>query len=139
MSIQTDNSPAGSLTSDPPREVFVFGSDLAGRHSSGDALTALRDYGAIYGRAVGLQGRSYAIPVRDEDGKLLPIPVIARYVQAFLRFAATYRQITFLVTRIGTGRGAYCDEEIAPLFAGAPSNCRLPKPWQRFLGGPKPK
>jgi hypothetical protein len=114
-----------------PKEIFVFGSDLAGRHTSGDALTALRKHGAIYGHAVGIQGRSYAIPVRDENGRLLPVAMIARYVQAFLRFAATHKDLRFYVTRIGCGRDAHHDEQIAPLFAKAPSNCRLPPRWGR--------
>lgn len=111
-------------------EVLVFGSNLAGRHTEGEALTALRRYGAAYGRAVGLQGRSYAIPVRDERDKPLPIAVIERYVGAFLRFAATHRELLFRVTRIGVERGAYGDDEIAPLFAQAPPNCRLPGAWR---------
>lgn len=118
---------------DPSTGLFVFGSDLAGRHSSGDALTALRSYGAVYGRGVGPQGRSYAIPFRDEQDRLLPIPMIARYVQAFLRYAAIHREHGFHVTRIGCGREAYRDEQIAPLFAGAPPNCQLPRGWQRYL------
>ncbi len=129
-------APAGGRR--PPTasfEVLVFGSDLAGRHNSGDALTALRDHGAIYGRGVGLQGRSYALPVRDEQGKLLPVPIIARYVDAFVRLAATHRQTTFHVTRIGCGRDAYRDEEIAPLFAAAPPNCRLPRGWRNSRTG----
>lgn len=121
---------------DPVREVFVFGSDLAGRHASGDALKALRYHGAVYGRGVGLQGRSYAIPVRDEHGRLMPIAVIARYVDAFLRFADIHRELTFHVSRIGCGRGGYRDGEIAPLFAAAPPNCRLPKGWGRFVRPP---
>jgi hypothetical protein len=35
--------------------------------------------------------------------------------------------------RIACGRDAYRDEEIAPLFAGAPTDCRLPRARQRFL------
>lgn len=118
---------------DPARDIFVFGSDLAGRHAEGDALIALRDHGAVYGRAVGLQGRSYAIPVRDENGKPLPVPVIARYVKAFLRFAEIHREMTFHVTRIGCGHGAHRNEDIAPLFAGATPNCRLPPGWRTII------
>jgi hypothetical protein len=114
-------------------DVFVFGADLAGRHREGDALKALRRHGAVYGRGVGLQGRSYAVPVRDEHDRLLPLPVIARYVQAFLRFAAIHAHATFHVSRVGCGRDAYRDEQIAPLFAGAPGNCRLPRGWERYL------
>lgn len=118
---------------DAAKMIFVFGSNLAGRHNRNDALTALRKHGAIYGRPVGLQGRSYAIPVQDEQDKLLPIPVIERYVQAFLRFAATHPEFTFQMTRIACGRDKYRDEQIAPLFAHAPSNCRLPRGWRRYL------
>jgi hypothetical protein len=118
---------------DPLRDVFVFGSDLAGRHTSGDALVALRRHGAVYGRGMGQQGRSYAIPVRDEQGRLMPVAVIARYVDAFLRFAAIHREMTFHVSRIGCARDAYRDDEIAPLFTAAPPNCRLPKGWERFM------
>jgi|DewCreStandDraft_4_1066084.scaffolds.fasta_scaffold17361_2 hypothetical protein len=121
------------VSGDPVKDVFVFGSDLAGRHAEGDALIALRDHGAVYGRAVGLQGRSYAIPVRDENGKPLPVPVIARYVKAFLRFAEIHREMTFHVTRLGCGHGAHRNEDIAPLFAGAPPNCRLPPAWRRII------
>lgn len=124
-------------SADPAKDVFVFGADLAGRHTAGDALTALRRHGAIFGRGVGLQGRSYAIPVRDERDRLMPPAVIARYVQAFLRFAAIHRDMTFHVTRIACGRDAYRDDEIAPLFAGAPLNCHLPRGWQR-RGPPAP-
>jgi hypothetical protein len=119
---------------DSPKDVFVFGSDLAGRHDHGDALVALRKHGAVYGRAVGLQGRSYALPVRDEQGRLLPLPILERYVRAFLTFAAAHRELSFHVTRVGCGREGYHDEQIAPLFAKAPPNCHLPKPWLRRLG-----
>jgi hypothetical protein len=116
-----------------PAQVFVFGSDLAGRHQGEDGLTALRRYGATYGRAVGLQGHSYAIPVRDERGALLPLAAIRPYVDAFVRFASTHRELAFNVSRVGCGRGAYRDEQMAELFAGAPANCRLPRSWERQL------
>lgn len=44
--------------------VFVFGSNLAGRHGKGAALDAYRYHGAIRGQGVGWQGRSYAIPTK---------------------------------------------------------------------------
>lgn len=112
------------------KTVYVFGSDLAGRHTHGTALIALREYGAVYGEAVGLRGHSYALPVRDEQGDPLPLTMIRGYVQAFLRFAGNHRDLTFHVTRIGCERGAYTDREIAPLFAQAPLNCQLPRKWR---------
>jgi len=113
--------------------IFVFGSDLGGRHIADDALRALREYGAAYGRAVGLNGQSYAIPVRDEHGRSLPVPVISRYVQAFLRFAATHKELRFRVSRLGCGPQDPRDDELAPLFVRAPSNCHLPRAWMRYL------
>lgn len=43
-------------------EIFVFGSNLAGRHGGGAARVAHKYFGAIYGQGIGLQGKSYAIP-----------------------------------------------------------------------------
>lgn len=120
---------------DPVKEVFVFASNLSGRHTAGDALTALRKHGAVYGRSVGLQGRSYAIPVRDENEKLLAVPIIGRYVEAFLRFAVIHKEFVFHVTPVACRSEEYRDEQIAPLFLGAPANCRLPRKWQRYLKG----
>ena len=45
--------------------VFVFGSNLAGRHGKGAALTARLYHGAIYGQGEGLQGNAYALPTKD--------------------------------------------------------------------------
>lgn len=46
------------------REIFVFGSNLAGRHGKGAALWAREHRGAIYGQGEGLQwtiGQPYDI------------------------------------------------------------------------------
>ena len=67
-------------------EVFVFGSNLSGRHGAGSALEARKRHGAIYGRGVGPQGASYAIPTKDRDLQTLPLEVIADYVRDFLAF-----------------------------------------------------
>ncbi|MBR2476452.1 MAG: hypothetical protein IKB57_08000, partial [Bacteroidaceae bacterium] len=43
-------------------EIFVFGSNLEGRHVGGAARIAYDKFGAIWGQGVGLQGNAYAIP-----------------------------------------------------------------------------
>lgn len=48
-------------------EVFVFGSNRAGRHGAGVAKTALK-WGAVYGQG---EGQTYAIPTKDENIKTL--------------------------------------------------------------------
>lgn len=109
----------------PPR-IFVFGSNLAGRHGKGAAKAALDSYGAIYGRASGLQGHSYAIPTKDERLRPLRLDEIAGHVETFKAFAASRPDLTFFVTAIGCGLAGYSPAQIAPMFAGAPANCDLP-------------
>ena len=45
-------------------QIFVFGSNLSGRHGKGAAKTAL-GWGAKWGQAKGLQGKTYGIPTKD--------------------------------------------------------------------------
>ena len=50
---------------DEAMKIFVFGSNLAGRHGAGAALDARRYHGAVYGVGEGLMGNAYAIPTKD--------------------------------------------------------------------------
>lgn len=108
----------------PP--VFVFGSNLAGRHGKGAALWALQHRGAIYGQAIGIQGDSYAIPTKDEKLRTLPLGVIRDFVGEFLYFAEKYWMKQFQLTPIGCGLAGYTPDQIAPMFRGAPPNVILP-------------
>lgn len=101
-------------------EIFVFGSNLAGRHGAGAALTARQKYGAIYGQGSGPQGYSYAIPTKDAQLRTLPLYEIQMYVNRFLKYVACQssrnRQMKFKVTAIGCGLAGYTPEQIAPMF-----------------------
>ena len=110
--------------------IFVFGSNTAGRHGKGAALEAVQRHGAIYGKGVGLQGRSYAIPTKDASIRTLPLIKINQYVQQFIKFAEENPKLEFFVTRIGCGLAGYTDEQIAPMFKDAPLNCVLPEGWR---------
>lgn len=110
--------------------IFVFGSNLAGRHGKGAALFARNHYGAVYGVGVGRTGDSYAIPTKDESLRTLPPVVISEYVRQFIAYAVEHQSLEFEVTRVGCGLAGYRDEEIAPMFAGAPPNCHLPDGWR---------
>ena len=112
--------------------IFVFGSNLAGRHGAGAAKAALMEHGAIYGNGHGIQGQSYAIPTKDEEVNTLPLPKIEKYVEVFLRFAELNPRMTFNVTRIGCGLAGYTDDDIAPMFENAPDNCILPAGWRNI-------
>ncbi len=109
--------------------VFVFGSNLAGRHGKGAALFARQERGAIYGVGQGRTGNAYAIPTKDTNLRTLPLSEIARYVAVFLDYARRNPDLTFEVTRIGCGLAGYTDSDIAPMFADAPENCQLPREW----------
>jgi hypothetical protein len=113
--------------------VFVFGSNEAGRHGKGAALEARRNHGAIYGQGEGMQGRAYAIPTKDAHLRTLPLDVIRAYVDRFKRYAAARPEIAFQVTPIGCGLAGYTPQEIAPMFADAPANCQLPPLFLPYL------
>ena len=114
-------------------EIFVFGSNLAGRHGKGAALRARNKYGAKYGVGVGRTGNAYAIPTKDEKLKVLPLATIKRHVGDFLMYANKHPCLQFQVTAIGTGLAGHAHEDIAPMFADAPDNCTLPEPWLPLL------
>lgn len=109
--------------------IFVFGSNLAGRHGAGAALHARKHHGAKYGVGTGRTGEAYAIPTKDAGLQSLPLPAIAGHVSTFLGYAQENPALQFNVTRIGCGLAGYTDAQIAPLFAGAPANCTLPDGW----------
>jgi hypothetical protein len=114
-------------------KIFVFGSNLAGRHGRGAALHDLRTHGAKYGVGVGRTGDAYAIPTKDKYIQTLPLTVIRQYVQDFLEYARANPDLEFEVTRIGCGLAGYVDQNIAPMFAGSPANCELPPEWTQLI------
>lgn len=97
-------------------KIFVFGSNLAGRHGVGAAATALNVYGARYGKGQGHVGQSYAIPTKDQYLKTLPLHDIAMYVQQFITYAKNRQDLTFYITPIGCGYAGYKREQIRPFF-----------------------
>ena len=116
------------------KKIFVFGSNLAGRHGAGAAKYARQHYGAIYGQGIGLQGDSYAIPTKDYNIETLPLSEIKRYVDMFLAFARSNPKLEFQLTRIGCGLAGYKDEQIAPMFVGLPRNVIVSEEWVYYLG-----
>jgi hypothetical protein len=114
--------------------IFVFGSNLAGRHGKGAALFAAKNRGAIYGQGEGLQGQSYGIPTKDANIETLPLDAVRGHVMRFLDFARAHPELRFQVTAIGCGLAGYTPDQIAPLFRDAPANCDLPEEFSEVLG-----
>lgn len=111
-------------------EIFVFGSNLAGRHGAGAARFALEHKGAIYGQGEGFQGQSYGIATKDDWLRTRGLVEIERSVIEFLEFARTRPDLTFDITPIGCGLAGYRRAQIRPMFEGMPVNCRFNKTWE---------
>lgn len=97
-------------------EIFVFGSNTAGRHGKGAAKVAREKHGAVYGEGNGHHGDSYAIPTKDGKLTTLPLRAIQSYVDMFIGYAGARPDLNFMVTAIGCGLAGYEAKEIAPMF-----------------------
>ena len=73
-------------------QIFVFGSNLAGKHNGGGARIAVEKFGAVYGQAVGIQGKSYAIPTLGFEFEKIPLAEIRFYIDLFFQFAYNHPQ-----------------------------------------------
>lgn len=112
------------------QRIFVFGSNLAGVHGAGSAKAALDHWGARWGQGVGRQGNSYAIPTKDSKLQSLTLQQITPFVLAFLEYAGAHPELEFEVVKIGCGLAGFTEDQIAPMFKGAPINCLLPQGWR---------
>ena len=123
------------ITSLQPGEIFVFGSNLQGMHGGGAARMAFEKFGAIWGKGVGLQGQTYAIPTMQGG-----VETIRPYVEEFISFAKEHEELTFLVTPIGCGIAGFKAWDIAPLFkeAIAEENIVLPESFEKVIAQIRP-
>lgn len=128
--ISSDN-----ITKLEDNEVFVFGSNTQGVHGGGAARFAM-NFGAVYGQAFGLQGKTFAIPTVDytKSGKM-KVSEIKKYVDKFLDFTLKHKDKKFLVTEIGCGIAGFKVEDMAELFREALEydNVYLPKRFYDYL------
>lgn len=113
--------------------IFVFGSNEAGRHGRGAALTASKQYGAITGTGFGPMNNCFAIPTKDWRLETLPVEDIAFYVRRFIVYARVNSTLQFQVTALGTGLAGIPAKAMAELFKYAPPNCLFDEAWREFL------
>lgn len=108
-------------------QIFVYGSNRAGRHGKGAAKQALK-FGAVYGKT-GLVGNTYGLSTKDENLKILSLSEIEKEIVTFLCVARCNLHLEFLATAVGCGLAGYTPAEIAPLFKKMKmtSNVILPK------------
>src|SRR3972149_3421429 len=83
-----------------PHQIFVFGSNVEGKHGAGNALVARTLFGAQYGQPRGLQGQSYGIVTTDLRVKQRPsVPTnkIRSEICELYRFAKDRPSLQFFV------------------------------------------
>lgn len=131
---EQNNVPSDRITPEridrlAPNEIFVFGSNWEGHHNGGAARAALKRFGAQYGKGIGIQGQSYAIPTTG-----LP-QIMAGAIQEFIEYARQHPEKRFLVTPIGCGNAGYEPRLIAPIFNNAVDvqNICLPESFWNYL------
>ena len=112
------------------KEIFVFGSNLAGMHGGGAARIAHEKFGAEWGVGVGRTGQCYAIPTMQGG-----VETIRPYVDEFIQYAQQHPDLIFWVTRIGCGIAGFTDQQIAPLFKLAKDfeNVAFPAGWRELM------
>lgn len=120
-----------SITSLEPNQIFVFGSNTEGRHGKGAALLARQKFGAIYGKAIGLQGQSYAIITKNlaKGERSFPLHSIRAQLIELFGHAEWDQSKEYLITKIGCSLAGYTVKEIVSCFKGLeiPSNVALPQ------------
>ena len=124
------------ITKLAPNEIFVFGSNLAGRHGAGAAKQAHDDFGAEYGVGEGLTGRCYAFPTLDQRLKKLSWWLLAESRDLLYRCCETYPDKRFLLTKVGCGLAGYPEAMMRGLFTDPPANLILPEDWRKIEDQP---
>ena len=107
-----------------PDEVFVFGTNPSGEHTSRAARTAVLNFGAKRGEGEGLFGQSYAIPVHKHRRSLM-VNAVGRFIDV----AKNNPNKKFLVLAIGCGAAGMDAAFVALMFRKAieVENIYLPK------------
>ncbi len=135
--VTVDRITPENITRIEENEVFVFGSNLSGKHGKGAAKTAL-GWGAKWGQGSGIQGKTYGIPTKDAAiRRTLRIDEIKPFVDDFIEWAKYHTGNVFYVTEIGCGLAGYKPKDIAPLFAECVNlkNVKLPQRfWHKLVG-----
>lgn len=121
----------GLINKLPENGIFVFGSNTEGRHGKGAALQARIHFGAKYGQASGLQGRSYAIATKDLRKTIHPSiskQVIINQIAALYHYARKNPNMDFYVAYSAQGKNlnGYTNLEMMEMFAEASIDQPIP-------------
>ena len=130
----------GNITPDT-NTIFVFGSNIEGRHGAGAAKVAREQFGAIYGQGQGLHGNSYALPTKDlrvKENRGLRSISKEDIVESIKKLYETARQHPFKMFKIAyrnthsTSLNGYTGLEMIDMFLEAgpiPDNIIFSQEW----------
>jgi hypothetical protein len=120
----------GVITRLQPHEIFVFGSNQAGRHAGGAARLARERFGAEDGVGEGLTGQAYAFPTLTTAFEKVTRASFEVSRDRLFATARAHPDKTFLLTKVGCGIAGFSEDQIRPLFANPPANVILPEDWR---------
>ena len=118
------------ITTLKDNEIFVFGSNLAGRHGAGAALQAKKQFGAKNGVGEGLTGMAYAFPTLGKKLEQLPMSSLQASRDKLYSKCAEHPKTRFLLTKVGCGLAGYPEADMKALFTNAPANLIMPDDWK---------
>lgn len=110
-------------------QIFIFGSNLAGKHYGGSAKQAVDSFGAIMGQGEGLQGQSYAFPTLDENFNQLTREQLEHYRDNLIDCMDCNKDKEFLLTKVGCGIAGYDEGYMKSLFNFPCENLVKPINW----------
>ena len=112
-------------------DIFVFGSNLAGRHGKGAAKYAMQKFHAEYGVGRGLTGQCYALPTLTGSLGHRSLADVREEYRLFGEFASTKPELTFYLTACGSGLAG---QDVADMRQAAEDYCDYPNviPWWHF-------
>lgn len=110
-------------------EVFVFGSNLAGKHIAGAARQAREQFGAVDGTAKGVTGQCYTFPTLGTRLEPLRTRRLLDARDTLYRTCKSNPDKRFLLTKIGCGIAGYPEPFMKTLFTNPPDNLILPDDW----------
>ncbi len=124
----------GFITELDDNEIFVFGSNKAGRHGAGAAKQAHDYFGAEYGVGEGITGQCYAFPTLDKYLQPLEWYELLESRDRLFNLAYlmedTGDKSIFLLTKVGCGLAKYSEHKIKSMFKDTPSNIIKPEDWR---------
>jgi hypothetical protein len=123
------------ITSLESWEIFVFGSNLAGKHDGGAARIAQENFSAESGVGEGRTGQSYAFPTLSQNGAKVTKEEIKESIGKLIKYANGEPNRMFLVTKVGCGIAGFDEEYMSRLFKARkdmPANIVLPKGWAHW-------